>query len=159
MHNFWELVYVTEGSVFVSEDSRVYELSEGDIIFHKPMEFHQINADEPGLEIFICSFKMSGELTYKFKRAVFELVPEEINLFEKLNIFDGYYHVLDGLISPIDGINPEDINIVNEIINGNTYIAEDTGSAIKGKKIDIYYDSHSSALAWGRRSIDVYLAQ
>lgn len=32
-------------------------------------------------------------------------------LFEKLNIFDGTYHVLDGLISPIDGINPEDINI------------------------------------------------
>lgn len=37
--------------------------------------------------------------------------PKFVNLFEKLNIFDGYYHVLDGLISPIDGINPEDINI------------------------------------------------
>ena len=37
--------------------------------------------------------------------------PKFENLFEKLNIFDGYYHVLDGLISPIDGINPEDINI------------------------------------------------
>lgn len=37
--------------------------------------------------------------------------PKFVNLFEKLNIFDGYYHVLDGLISPIDGINPEDINL------------------------------------------------
>ncbi len=37
--------------------------------------------------------------------------PKNVILFEKLNIFDGYYHVLDGLISPIDGINPEDINI------------------------------------------------
>ena len=37
--------------------------------------------------------------------------PKNIILFEKINIFDGYYHVLDGLISPIDGINPEDINI------------------------------------------------
>ena len=37
--------------------------------------------------------------------------PKFVNIFEKLNIFDGYYHVLDGLISPIDGINPEDINI------------------------------------------------
>ena len=36
--------------------------------------------------------------------------PKNVILFEKLNIFDGYYHVLDGLISPIDGINPEDIN-------------------------------------------------
>ena len=37
--------------------------------------------------------------------------PKNIILFEKLNIFDGYYHVLDGLISPIDGVNPEDLNI------------------------------------------------
>lgn len=41
--------------------------------------------------------------------------PKNIILFEKLNIFDGYYHVLDGLISPIDGINPEDINLLNLI--------------------------------------------
>ena len=41
--------------------------------------------------------------------------PKNVILFEKLNIFDGYYHVLDGLISPIDGINPEDINIANLI--------------------------------------------
>lgn len=32
-------------------------------------------------------------------------------LFEKLNIFKGKYHVLDGLISPLEGINPEDIGI------------------------------------------------
>jgi len=41
--------------------------------------------------------------------------PKNVILFEKLNIFDGYYHVLDGLISPIDGINPEDINITSLI--------------------------------------------
>lgn len=32
-------------------------------------------------------------------------------LFEKLGMFKGKYHVLDGLISPLDGINPEDIGI------------------------------------------------
>ena len=41
--------------------------------------------------------------------------PKNVIVFEKLNIFDGYYHVLDGLISPIDGINPEDINVSNLI--------------------------------------------
>ena len=41
--------------------------------------------------------------------------PKNIILFEKLSIFDGYYHVLDGLISPIDGINPEDINLLSLI--------------------------------------------
>ncbi len=37
-------------------------------------------------------------------------------LFEKAKIFNGVYHVLDGLISPLNGINPEDIKI-NELVN------------------------------------------
>lgn len=37
--------------------------------------------------------------------------PKDIFLFEKLGIYDGVYHVLNGLISPLDGINPEDISI------------------------------------------------
>lgn len=48
--------------------------------------------------------------------------PKDIYLFEKIGIFKGTYHVLDGLISPLDGINPDDINIaslVSRIDNGN----------------------------------------
>ncbi len=37
--------------------------------------------------------------------------PKNVILFEKLGSYHGMYHVLDGLISPLDGINPEDINI------------------------------------------------
>ena len=37
--------------------------------------------------------------------------PKNLILFEKANIFNGKYHVLDGLISPIEGVNPEDIKI------------------------------------------------
>ncbi len=43
-------------------------------------------------------------------------------LFEKMGMFDGYYFVLSGLISPMDGINPEDIGIeklIDRIKNGN----------------------------------------
>ena len=32
-------------------------------------------------------------------------------LFEKLGMFHGKYHVLDGLISPLEGVNPEDIGL------------------------------------------------
>ena len=35
--------------------------------------------------------------------------------FEKAGNYKGMYHVLGGLISPIDDINPEDINIANLI--------------------------------------------
>ena len=37
--------------------------------------------------------------------------PKDIILFEKMGNYNGKYHVLDGLISPLEGINPEDINI------------------------------------------------
>ena len=36
---------------------------------------------------------------------------KDIILFEKMGTYNGRYHVLDGLISPMDGINPEDINL------------------------------------------------
>ena len=43
------------------------------------------------------------------------------------------------------------------IINGITYIAEDTGSAIKNKKIDVYFDSHKEALKFGVQYAKVYV--
>lgn len=39
--------------------------------------------------------------------------PKDIILFEKLGVYKGVYHVLDGLISPLDGIGPDDIAIVS----------------------------------------------
>jgi recombination protein RecR len=52
---------------------------------------------------------------------------KNVIIFEKVGSYNGQYHVLDGLISPVDSINPEDINLktlekritdskVNEII-------------------------------------------
>lgn len=43
------------------------------------------------------------------------------------------------------------------IINGHTYIAEDCGGAIKGNRIDVYFDSHSEALKFGVKYADVYI--
>ncbi len=41
---------------------------------------------------------------------------KDLILFEKSNAFKGKYHVLEGLISPLEGVNPEDIKI-NQLIN------------------------------------------
>ncbi len=40
-------------------------------------------------------------------------------------------------------------------INGHQYHAEDTGGAVKGNHIDIYFDSHGDALAFGRQITNV----
>ena len=42
-------------------------------------------------------------------------------------------------------------------INGEVYTVEDRGGAIQGNRIDIYMDSHSQALAWGSRYVDVQI--
>ena len=42
--------------------------------------------------------------------------PKSIFLFEKIGTYKGDYHVLDGLISPLDGIDPDDIGI-DKLIN------------------------------------------
>lgn len=37
--------------------------------------------------------------------------PKSIFLFEKIGTYNGDYHVIDGLISPLDGIDPDDIGL------------------------------------------------
>ena len=48
--------------------------------------------------------------------------PKDIVLFEKMGNYKGKYHVLGGLISPLEGINPEDINLeslINRVKENN----------------------------------------
>ena len=55
----------------------------------------------------------------KFRKQNIICVVEDyksVFMFEKIGKYEGVYHVLEGLISPIDGINPDDINI-SSLIN------------------------------------------
>lgn len=44
-------------------------------------------------------------------------------------------------------------------INGSEYVAEDIGSAIKGKRLDIFFSDHNDALVWGVQDLEVYLVE
>ncbi|MEG0753272.1 MAG: AraC family transcriptional regulator [Angelakisella sp.] len=44
-HNFWEFLYVDKGEVEVTADTTVRLIKKGEIIFHKPMEFHNLWAN------------------------------------------------------------------------------------------------------------------
>ena len=100
LHDQWELVYVRKGDATITADDHVYHLSAGSLIFHKPLEFHQIYADDPGLEIFVASFTMAGESAYRFQGAVFALQPEEIPLVERL--IEGCVELNGGAFSDTD---------------------------------------------------------
>ena len=66
--------------------------------------------------------------------------PADIYTFEKSSIFNGYYHVLGGLLSPLDGIGPEDINIstlINRVKIGDEVIIA-TNPSIEGETTSLY---------------------
>ena len=44
-------------------------------------------------------------------------------------------------------------------INGKTYVAEDVGGGVKGKHIDIFYNTHSETRNHGVERSEVYLIQ
>ncbi|MBR1599175.1 MAG: hypothetical protein IJ661_09725 [Lachnospiraceae bacterium] len=45
------------------------------------------------------------------------------------------------------------------VFNGQVYVAEDRGGAIVGKRIDLFFYTHKEATRWGRRSMEVFLAE
>ena len=67
---------------------------------------------------------------------------KNVILFEKVGSYNGLYHVLDGLISPLDGIHPEDINIENLIKRIEEEHIEEViiavKSSIEGKTTSLY---------------------
>lgn len=45
------------------------------------------------------------------------------------------------------------------IIDGHTYIVQDRGGAIKGNRIDVYFDDHNEALDFGVRYKEIYVKE
>ena len=64
-HDFWEMVYVDKGSVAVTRDGEEVILSQGEVIFHCPNEFHTIRAYESAPNFFVISF-VSSSLSMKY---------------------------------------------------------------------------------------------
>lgn len=55
-------------------------------------------------------------------------------------------------------VDPNVISLGSYVmIDGVEYLAADTGGAIKGNRIDVFFSSHASALEYGVQSHEVYL--
>ena len=61
-HDFWEMVYVSEGNVGITAGSKILKCRAGSLIFHKPNEYHRIwNAGKKDIEFTVVSFSAKGE--------------------------------------------------------------------------------------------------
>lgn len=57
-------------------------------------------------------------------------------------------------------VDPKIIPLGSKVkFSDKVYIAEDTGGAIKGKRIDLFVGSHSEAMKFGKKLIEIYVEQ
>ena len=66
--------------------------------------------------------------------------PQDIYAFEKTNSFRGKYHVIGGVLSPLDGIGPDDLNLENlyNRVKSGMEIIIATNPSIEGDTTSLY---------------------
>ncbi|MBQ7097048.1 MAG: helix-turn-helix domain-containing protein [Clostridia bacterium] len=73
-HNFWEMVYVDSGNVLITAGKHSHILKQGELIFHKPNEFHSISSDrKTPSNVFVISFVTTSKNMMWFREKKTEL--------------------------------------------------------------------------------------
>lgn len=80
-HNFWEMVYIDSGNVHIKANNKDFYLKQGEVIFHKPNEFHTLSTDnEAAANVFVISFVCSSEAMQFFKNKIMA-VPSKLKKY------------------------------------------------------------------------------
>lgn len=80
-HDFWEFLYVDKGEAEVMADESGYKLRQGDIIFHKPNEFHSVWANKKiAPNLVVIAFECKSDAMKYFEQKIFSLGDTERNL-------------------------------------------------------------------------------
>ena len=66
--------------------------------------------------------------------------PQDIYAFEKTNSFNGEYHVIGGVLSPLDGVGPDDLNLekLYKRVKAGMEIIIATNPSIEGDTTSLY---------------------
>ncbi len=94
-HDFWEFLYVDKGEVNITADDFHTTLKRGEIIFHKPNEFHTVQATgNIAPNVIVISFSSSSPAMNFFGNKVFNIDELERSLLaniisESKNCFSG----------------------------------------------------------------------
>ena len=117
-HDFWECVVCVKGNIQITFDERVITIYPGQIVFHKPMQFHKLAGDgENDFTAFIFSFGAHGSSMNFFEDKCFVItnnIREHLRLLEKesYNVFNK--HLLRA--KPYDQYSPHIMKSEIEII-------------------------------------------
>ena len=88
-HDFWEMVYIDSGSAVVTAEEDELRLSQGQLIFHHPNEFHAIRSNgDIRAAVFIITFECRSPAMHPFERSLFTL-PSELKSLISAMIDEG----------------------------------------------------------------------
>ena len=77
-HDFWEFLCVDKGEVQVRAGTETYLLKKGEMIFHKPNEFHSVMATgQSAPNLVVISFSCHSEAMRFFENALLTIGEEE----------------------------------------------------------------------------------
>lgn len=106
-HDFWELVYIVKGNATVTKNNKIFRLDAGDIIFHPPMEFHRLWANDSDFTVLIISFVASGEALDGLNKKVLTLdMLQENSLIQLKHDIDESFIAQDGIYLKPDEQSP-----------------------------------------------------
>ncbi len=98
-HDFWEMVYVDRGEIIATADTEDFLLSQGDAVFHKPMEFHKLRSNGVSApNVFVISFVCNdGDMNFfegkriavprKLRSLITDIIAESQSTYD-LPVFD-----------------------------------------------------------------------
>lgn len=100
IHDFWEMVYISDGRAGITAGGKVFECESGNIIFHKPNEFHRIwTVGEEDIKFTVISFTSDSKyLTEKLSEAVVTLSMKGRKLMEEIENILGISEKLENYI-------------------------------------------------------------
>lgn len=84
-HDFWEFVYVDKGAIHIQADETLHTLTKGEIVFHRPNEFHALKADgKLAPNLVIISFESKSKALFWFEKRVCRIANEQKNLLARI---------------------------------------------------------------------------
>ena len=84
-HDFWELVYADKGDVTVFADDKSFVLEQGNVIFHKPNDWHNVRANGvDAANITIITFASPSKAMSFFENKILSVGQKQKELLSKI---------------------------------------------------------------------------
>ncbi len=136
-HGYWEMLYVLDGDISVSEDGTVYNMKKGDAIFHMPHEFHSLKVPcDNACKLMIITFNISSDLLDELGNGIYKLSDELHTM-----LMSCYNYILDGFLLDFTYVRKKnhDHNRITEalaILSLEKFILEVISKAKKRARLD-----------------------